>query len=367
MATIPVPDPGDPQIIVNSSKTLDPGNVVGPVTDGGGAAAVTVDVFNAQWTNAQSKARAAVNNLNVAIAYADPYPAMSIPPPIDSSYLPPKPPAISAEDPNRGQAIYDEALIEMLHLIEDSFVNFIKTYFPNMKYYEDAMKWCDDAIIVGGSGINPKVEAQLWQRDRARIFADSERAEDELTNKWANKRWPMPPGVLVAGMNQINLDAGRKLAESSRTTMIQSWKDELENVRFAVKTIVDQYKVALDAAGDYIRVIMLGPKTAMELATGLVGLQSQLNNALIAMYAAEVDAAKPQVQLAIASAGLQQDAYKANLDIAKTSMQDKVQAAMTAASTCGGMAAAGLNAVHAQAGIQGSDSTQIPWQGGAAT
>lgn len=336
-----------------------PGDIVtvpDPITGGAGAAVTTTETINAMWRNAQAKSNAGDARVGQAIALADPAPQLT-PVTLDTSYFPPLPPTLPNDDPNNGEAIFNTWYNQMLAMITDQFRAFIDEFFPNPEFYEDAMAWCDRAIVDGGTGINSDVEQALWQRGRARILADSARAEAEAEQLWANRRFPVPPGALVNQINDIRLDAGRKLAEVSRDISIKSFDTEIENVRFAVKTVIDQRKVALDAAGDYIKTLMLAPDTAMKLATGLQNLRSELARNLVQLYAAEVNALEPRVRLQIADADIQMRGKEANLRAMEQSQDAKVRAALAGAQMVASMASAGINAINAQTSISGVDTT----------
>jgi hypothetical protein len=329
-----------------------------PVTGGGGAPVAVAEIVNAMWTNAQAKSVAGMTYIAGAQALSNIIP--QIPGVIlDQSYLPPVAPFISPTNPADAEAMYNATRIQMQTLIETQFSSFIGTYFSNPRFYNDALAWCDTAITTGGSGINTFVEQQLWERGRARLLSDSQRLSDEATAMWANRRFPLPPGALANQVLQINLDASRKLAEASRDISVKSFETEVENIRFAVKEVLVQRKVALDAAGDYIRTLMLGPQTAMQLATGLAGLRNEFARTLVALYGAQVSALEPRVRLAITDAQLKMEAEKANMAAISTSVDQKVRAALEGAQLLASQASAGLNAIHAQAGISGSDQSQV--------
>jgi hypothetical protein len=339
--------------------TIPPGGIVtipDPVSGGAGAPVTTTQIINAMWENAQNKSAAGDLRIGQAIGFADPAPNMTAPT-LDMSYLPPTAPDLPIEDPGSSEALYNSQRDQLINLITTSFTNFIDTYFPNPQFYEDALQWCHDAFTTGGTGLNPDVEQQLWERGRARILADSERAEAEAMETWANRRWPVPPGALTNQINQIRLDSGRKLAEQSRDISIKSFDTEIENIRFAIKEVIDQRKVALDAAGDYIKTIMLGPDTAMKLVTGLAGIKTQFANALVALYSAQIAATDPKIRLQLADANLKLEAEKANLQAKEQSIEQKVRAATSGAQLVAQQASAGLNAINAQASISGQDVT----------
>lgn len=339
--------------------TIPPGGIVpipDPITGGAGAPVMTALGFNALWESAQNKSVASLELVQDAVAAADPAPHMAGVV-LDTSYLPPVKPTLPDVDPNDAEAMYNTQRDQMIDLITDNWASFINQWFPRPDWYEDALKWCHDAFTIGGSGLNPAVEQQLWERGRARILADSERAESEAMSTWANRRFPLPPGALTGQINQIRLDAGRKLAEQSRDISVKSFDVEIENVRFAVTKVLDERKVALDATGDYIKTLMLGPQTAMQLTTGLANVRSEAARAMVQLYSAEIAASEPRIRLAITDAQLRQSTNEANLRSDMASLDAKVRAFLAAVQMLASQASAGLNAINVQAQVSGSDVT----------
>jgi hypothetical protein len=325
---------------------------------GGGAAAVTQQIINMMWENAQEKSSDGAKRISEAIALGGAAPKMVVNG-VEGEFGMPSPPAMPNEDPSNGAHLYDSARDQLLQMIQNGMNTFVHQFFPDIGYYEDAVDWCDRALTQGGSGINAYVEDALWQRERARSLGESERAEDEAMATWSNRGFPLPPGALTNQVNQIRLAANRTMAETSRTISIEGFKAELENVRFAAKTLIDERKVALDSMGDYIKTLMLGPQIAMELATKLSSIRGETARNMATMYSAQVEAAKPAIQLAIADANVRSEGNRANLNAQIGSIESRVKAAITGAQMLGTMGAAGINAINAQASISGNDSSSI--------
>ncbi|MNX95673.1 hypothetical protein D3C86_1279560 [compost metagenome] len=189
------------------------------------------------------------------------------------------------------------------------------------------------------------------------MLAESVEAEDNLTAGWAARGYPLPPGALVHGLQRIQLDRSRKLAEISRDIAIKSFDTEIENVRLAVTQTLDLRSKAMSAMADYIRTLMMGPQTAMQLATGLAGLELDVNRSMVALYSAEVQALQPRVQLAIEDARLQAGTNEANQRSIVATAQSKADLAKAAATMLASQASAGINAINASSSISGSDST----------
>lgn len=328
-----------------------------PITGGAGAAVTTTQVINAMWDN--SELRTNQMNARIAAGLGDVGPAPLIGTPLlDKSYVPPLPPELTDPSVLDGEAMYNTQLAKLVNLIGQGIADFFANYFP-LGPYEQAVEWLRKAIVDGGTGINPYVEGQIWARGKARVISESLEAEDQLTNDWAGRNFELPPGAMLHGLRKIQLDRSRKLAEVSRDIAIKSFETEIENVKFAVKETLDLRSKAMSAMADYIRTLMLGPDTAMKLATGLAGLELDANRSLVALYSAEVQALQPRVQLAIEDARLQAGTNEANQRAITSTAQTKADLAKAAAQMLAAQASAGINAINAQTAIQGTDSSSV--------
>ncbi|WPG35300.1 hypothetical protein [Variovorax sp. EBFNA2] len=328
-----------------------------PITGGAGAAVTTTQVINAMWDNSQTRTNESNARIATGLGDIGPAPIIGVPV-LDKSYVPPLPPQL--QDPNimNGEAMYNTQLQKLVNLIGQGIADFFQNYFP-LGPYDQAVEWLRKAIVDGGTGINAGVEQQLWQRGKARVLEESMEAEDNLTAGWAARGYPLPPGALVHGLQRIQLDRSRKLAEISRDIAIKSFDTEIENVRFAVLQTLDLRSKAMSAMADYIRTLMMGPQTAMQLATGLAGLELDVNRSMVALYSAEVQALQPRVQLAIEDARLQAGTNEANQRSIVATAQARADLAKASAQMLGSQASAGINAINASSSISGGDSSAV--------
>jgi len=320
----------------------------------GGASQVVSDVFNLLWDMAQSRTLEAQNQSRSAIQVADAWAPVVVPQITGSVALPQKPDI--GLDPSEAVREYDAIRQALEVSFGTKLEDFLTLYFPQQATYTKAMDWLDRAID-GGVGIDPAIERQIWERDRARVALDALSAENEAAATWANRGFSMPPGMLTGQIHQIRLDAQRRLAEQSREVAVKSFDTGVENARIAVRAVLDSAQTALNAANEYIKTLMLGPQLASELALSQVDARVKLAQSLTSLYAAEVSAADPAVRLAIAQGDLRMRGVEADSRAATAALESRVRAAMAYAEMLGAQAAAGLNALNASASISGSDTT----------
>lgn len=326
----------------------------------GGPAAVISEVFGKMWMMAQSRTDMADAAVQRAVAETEGWTPIT-PPQLDETLDIPQKPEIDF-DPNQAGNLYDSIRGALEATIEGKIDEFLTTYFPSPAAYSKAMAWLEKATD-GGTGIDPVIERQLWERDRARVLNESARAESEAAINWANRGFPLPPGALTGQVHQIRLETHKKLSEQSRDIAIKRFDAGLENAKFAVKTIIDSAQTALSAASDYIKTIMMGPQLASELALSQVDAKIKVVQALTTLYAAEVGALDPVVKLAVAQGDMDMRGMETNARGEMTALEARVRAAVAYAEMLGAQAAAGLNALNASAQISGSDSTNTNIEG----
>ena len=319
----------------------------------GGPAAVVADVFNRMWVTAQGRTNMADAAITRAVAETEGWTPITAPR-LDEELDIPQKPEIDF-DPNQAGNLYDSIRSALETTIEGKLDQFLQTYFPSPVAYGKAMAWLENAAN-GGTGIDPTIERQLWERDRARVMNEAARAETEAHTTWANRGFALPPGALSGQVHQIRMGTQKALSEQSRDIAIKRFDAGLENAKFAVKTIIDTAQTALGAASDYIKTVMMGPQLASELALSQVDAKVKMVQAMTSLYGAEVAALDPVVKLAAAQADIDMRGMEANARGEMTALESRVRAAVGYAEMLGAQAAAGLNALNASASISGSSS-----------
>lgn len=315
----------------------------------GGAPAVVSQVVQIIQGFADKNNGALLTAINTVNSAAQTKTTLKVPTPITFN-LPPVFPVPSATAVNSSSTV--------TAMLGAEFNSLIQTRFPGISSYTmPAESWVQRALTQGGSGIDANVEAQLWARDRARILAETHRASDEAAATWIGRGFSMPPGMLVHQLQTIDREGRDRIGESSRTQAIKSFEAELENIQLAVKQAFDARVAGVNAAIEYMKVMIAGPADEVQ--------RGQLENEKYrALTAALTETFRANVSLADLDlrSGISQ--HQADVEIAKTEAQlasqqvaNMVQAAASAVQAFGQQASAALNGLHAQASISGADQT----------
>lgn len=244
-------------------------------------------------------------------------------------------------------AIYNSAYDRIIDELSDQFAGYFTNYFPqDGALMPSVTAWLTNAITVGGSGINVTVEDKIWQRDRDRINRAGLSAQEEAVGTWAARGFPLPPGAAAAQVKQIQRDTQLKVQDQSRDRAIETFKQEIENVRFAIGQAIDLRVKALAAASDYIRALALAPQLAGTLATSSASAQANLISAASSFYSARIRVSELKFSSDKLNAEMALRAGEKNLDGFNSRLDLQARTAVSLATSLGSQAASALNAVN---------------------
>lgn len=247
---------------------------------------------------------------------------------------------------------YEAQLEKLIELLSGQLGTFFTNYYPLVSdAYDEATAWLVNTITNGGTGINPVVEDQIWQRGRDRIVRDGLRVESQTQADFARRGFRLPPGVLAARLSELRFEQLTKTQEFSRDVAIKQFETEIETLKFAVQTAIDSRLRALSAASDYIRAFMSAPDAAARVASLNADAKARMMSATADLYRARLsrDEIAMRVPLAnsnaeIQSSGLRMDGFYKGIDA-------RVRAAAAAADSYGSTAAAALSSLNSVASI----------------
>jgi len=255
-------------------------------------------------------------------------------------------------------ALYGSTYNQIVGDLTGKFAAFFVEYFPNeCNYLAQAQnRLC--AMLRGESGIPAHVEDQIWQRDRTRVLTDVNRVRDETLATFASRGFPLPPGAATHVIHMAQFEANNKIAQQSRDVAIKHVEILLENLRFAIQNALDYRVKGIQAAGDYIKTIALGPEIAMKLATSAAGAQAQLINAASSYYRNRIAVEELKLEVEKFNAGIQSETSISNVRAFTDRIASMSNTLSAAAKAAGDQAASALNAVHASAGVAVQGETE---------
>lgn len=319
------------------------------------ASEATVDaIINNAISLANSQTNAANTAAQSAIAASQGFAATGLPPVVYNIQAV-EPPVAEVED---ATLTYESQRDEIIQLLTDQMAEFFVLYYPlTTDAFDPAVNWLVNTITVGGTGINPAVEAQIWQRDRDRVVVDGQRVEAQVMVDAASRGFRFPPGVAAARLQQARFEQLMKTQEQSRAVAIKQADIEVENLRFAVNLAIESRLRALSAAAEYLRALMSGADNAARVASLNADVRARMIAATADLYRARLsrDEIAMRVPLANATNGLQ--ASGINVDGFYKGVDARVRAAAAAADSYGSSAAAALSSLNSVASVSSASFT----------
>lgn len=156
-------------------------------------------------------------------------------------------------------------------------------------------------MLDGQTGLPPEIEQQLFDRARAREDMTAGKAVAEAFDDFANKGFTMPPGALVAQVNEVREKNGLAVQSLQREIMTKVADIAVENVREGVRQ-------ALSAENLLVNIFNNAAQRAFEMARFTVESQIQLYNAkaqvfntLMSAYATKAQVFKVKVDAALSA------------------------------------------------------------------
>lgn len=320
------------------------------------SAAFVAGVFNDAWGLATDRAMEAKDWANDAISRASSPAAIGATPQVVAPAMPLAPLLDTPIRISEAQSLFDANVQSVRDKLVHDFSGFLEEYFGSLPEFDSAQAWLQRALTVGGTGLAPAIEQQMFERERSRLLNEAARSEDEILTTWSARRFPLPPGAATAQLTRLRKETDDRIASAAREVAVQAATMEIENVRFAVGQAVTLRMSAINAAGDYIRTLAMAPQVGVQLTTSLVDVQARIASTLTSFYQAQIAAAEVPLRAQTTNAELLQRTAEANQRSAVEAMGQRVQATLAAAQSLGTQAAAALNSLHAQAGIGANES-----------
>lgn len=225
------------------------------------------------------------------------------------------------------------------------------SYTPGATYASDllaALKSSLTTRMAGGTGLDPVVEAALWDRARSRETKVALANEAEVMRQFEAQGFQLPSGVLAAQLSEARQNYYNKLSELSRDISIKQAELEQENLKqtiaagmqlegqlidYAYKiealsfeaskvaadnavqihnAAIDKYKALLAGYDAYQRAydtIIKGELAKVEVYKAQLDgerTKAQVNESLVQQYKAQIDARMSQVEIYRAQVGAAQ-------------------------------------------------------------
>lgn len=252
---------------------------------------------------------------------------------------------------------YRDRIQEIQDMVTDRTLEMFDRFMPNGALLDEGD--LKDLLMgeLGGTGIDPAVDDAIWARDRNRIMADGQRAQQELMATFAARRFPIPPGALVNAVNLAQQNMQDRIAEASAAIVAKRADQEVAHRQFILERLTQLRVAVIGAAGDLLRTIV----GLVDQSTGNVLKVEDYNIQVHNLRKAYLDAINQQYMLtrdktAVAKSDAQQENREALYKNAVNAVEKMIQAFTDEAKALSTQTAAILNALHGSVSASASSS-----------
>lgn len=169
------------------------------------------------------------------------------------------------------------------------------------------------AIWAGGNGIDPAIEAALWERAAGREDLDANRQISAATIEFSSRGFTMPPGMQVARIDAIREESQIKKQGVSRDTAIRMAEVHVQNFRFAVEQAVACENTLFNIWNNIAARQFDAAKIQIDSQMAMYNAQVALFNARQSAYATEAQVFKIQVEADLAELKIMEMQLQAEL------------------------------------------------------
>ncbi len=242
---------------------------------------------------------------------------------------------------------YEAQLDKLIKLLSDQLAGFFSKYYPLANdAFDEATAWMIDVITGGGTGINATIEAQLWQRNRDRILAETTSKRAQITAGYAAKGYFLPAGAMLKKQEEMDYAALAANGVNSTEVAKIQFDREIDTVKFAVDQAIRSRTMAMQAAAEYIRAVATAPASAIRAAEFTYDAKAKMMAAAATWYEARLDRDKIILNSKLAEMNSRDDIYKAQKTFAIQGDQVKASALTAAADAYARTAMAALSSLN---------------------
>ena len=173
----------------------------------------------------------------------------------------------------------------------------------------------------GGTGLNATVEGNIWNRDVERLQQVLNDNIDDTLNRFAGRGFTLPPGVVAAEVQELQINHTNERAQQSRSVSIEQAKLADVNTRAFLEMGLTWEGLLINHANNIANRALDAEKSIIEFSIALFNSKITKFNAELARYQAKAT----EVENLIRIEDLKLEQYKAELSgVEATANKDRV-------------------------------------------
>ena len=176
-------------------------------------------------------------------------------------------------------------------------------------------------IALGGTGLNATIEGDIWNRDVERLAQNLEDNIDDTLNRYSGRGFTMPPGVVAAQVQELQINHTNDRSQASRDVAIEMAKIADENTKAFLKLGLTLEELELNHFNNIQNRALEAERAVLEYGLSFFNSKVALFNAELARYQAKAIETENRIRIE----NLKLEQYKAQLQGVETqSTMDRV-------------------------------------------
>lgn len=223
---------------------------------------------------------------------------------------------------------YNRMLPVFQDFIKNGVEDWIATYAPG---YRDNLAKLETRLardIDGGYALSDATELAMFDRLRSRIEAEASNNQQQLLETAAARGFALPQAALMAGLAQVDLAAGDRIAAAATEVTIERAKIELQHVQFCMELMARLSQALQGLFVNYAGTLLQCNEQALGYAKTLTEFLLEMFNAGLKLYQAKLELYRTAAQVyetELKAALAAFDVYRLQLDAAKARMEINAQ------------------------------------------
>ena len=230
------------------------------------------------------------------------------------------------------QAVFGPAVQSFKQLVESEVRTWVSEYAPE---YDAVMEALDarvvdtiaqeksgaDKFMFMAHGVTP-----LFERARMRALKTAEAQREELSRQFSKRGFPLPSGVLLSGLQQVQADAHAAAGDAALAGATEVARLEVQYLQFVMGLAAQLRGAMLPAMTAYAQVVAAVLGQASDYARGVGGYLTEVFSARVGLLRAHGEvyqAAAAGLEVQIKAALGELDFYRVQLDAVRTQQEGR--------------------------------------------
>lgn len=168
-------------------------------------------------------------------------------------------------------------------------------------------------VTQGGTGLDPIIENAIWQRESERSLQAHNDSLTKLSADWAKGHFPLPNSMLLAMINESEMNYINKRLDTSRDIAIKQAELAQTNTHFAIEKALAYNQMMIHWTNSIAERVFQASKAMAELQIDLYKANTQYYNLLVDIFKSKITLYEITATVELKKL----EAYKTQLEAAK--------------------------------------------------